>query len=76
MNFYKVDVYDSDSNRECINILCVNCIKEVSKEFRVENLRLVYSRNERCYWCDNCLEGSDHRLFERKMKENKKRKGY
>ena len=75
MKFIKVEAY-LDNERQCLNVVCPNCFKEVDNEYEIKNMVIVESNINKCYWCDCCLEGSDHPLFEQKMLENKKKKGY
>ena len=75
MKFIKVDTY-LDGERECLNVVCPECFKEVSEEYKIKNMFIVQSSKTKCYWCDCCLAGSYHPLFEQKMKENKIKKGY
>jgi len=75
MKFIKVETY-LDGERQYLNIVCSKCFKEVSEEYEIKGTEIIKSSNTKCYWCDCCLAGSDHPLFEQKMKENKIKKGY
>jgi len=74
IKFYKVEAY-LGNERQCLNVVCKKCLTDTLNEYKVKVL-IPVKENNKCYWCDCCLEGSEHPLFEKKMLENKKRKGY
>jgi len=75
MKFIKLEAY-LDGERQCLNVICSKCFKEVREEYEIKRTEIVKSTKDKCYWCDCCLTGSDHPLFERKMKENRLKKRY
>ena len=75
MLYFKVEVYDDEGARQCLNVLCNKCRLETIQD-GYKLIATEYKENtiDKIYWCDNCLVGSDHELWQEAFNKSIKKK--
>ena len=63
----KVESYDGDGSRVCLNFVCENCLKEAMEDYEIVVKGETSTKAKSGYWCDNCGVGNDHPTYQEKV---------